>query len=95
MLALRRGAPALTEGSFEAIDTHSPRVLAYLRRSDRQTALVALNLSAAPASLTLPPELAARKWNVALSALPVPGIPARSDMVSLAGFQAMILTSDP
>ncbi len=95
MLALRRGAPALTEGSFEAIDTHSPRVLAYLRRSDRQTALVALNLSAAPASLTLPPELAARKWNVALSALPVPEIPARSDMVSLAGFQAMILTSDP
>jgi alpha-glucosidase len=93
LLAFRRDASALVEGSFEPIDTQSPHLLAYLRRSKGQTALVALNFSAARADLRLPPELVAIKWRVALSALPAPGIFPEGDRVPLAGFQAMILIS--
>jgi alpha-glucosidase len=93
LLSLRAGSPALVEGAFKTIDTQSPHLLAYLRRSEGQTALVALNFSAAPADLMLPQELASIKWKVALSALPTPGFPPESDRLSLAGFQAMILIS--
>lgn len=91
LLALRRGTPALLEGSFEPIDARSSRALVYLRRTEGQKALVALNFTSTPVSVVLPRELAARPWRVALSALPADNRSPGSRTIALPGFQALIL----
>lgn len=91
LLALRRGTRALLEGSFEPIDARSSRALMYLRRTEGQMALVALNFTSTPVSVELPQELSARPWKVALSALPAEDIPLGCRTIALPGFQALIL----
>ncbi|HTV59838.1 MAG TPA: alpha-glucosidase [Verrucomicrobiae bacterium] len=53
ILALRRSEPAFVEGSWIAVNEDDPNVLAYLRRSAKQTILVVLNMSAAPHTIQL------------------------------------------
>ncbi len=50
LLALRRAEPALSMGSYRAVDA-TGSVLAYLREAAGRRFLVALNLDSAPASL--------------------------------------------
>src|SRR3984957_20615597 len=45
VLALRHSEDALTDGEYVALNDSDPNVLAYLRRSVRETILVALNMS--------------------------------------------------
>jgi glycosidase len=46
LLALRRSSPALHWGSYRPVGPAPPDCFVYLREHDRQTFLVALNLSA-------------------------------------------------
>jgi alpha-glucosidase len=46
LLALRKSEPALRDGSQQSINNDDQNVFAYLRRSEEQTVLVALNMSA-------------------------------------------------
>jgi alpha-glucosidase len=53
ILVLRHSEPALTSGSWIAVNEKDPRVLAYLRRSADRTVLVVLNMSSSPQSIKL------------------------------------------
>ncbi len=53
MLTCRRLLPALQNGDFELLDTSHPSVIVYSRSNETMTVLVAANVSAAGASLTL------------------------------------------
>jgi alpha-glucosidase len=53
LLRLRRGTPALSVGSYEALDGTPADVLAYVRRLDGQGCLVALNFSGEEKDLDL------------------------------------------
>ncbi len=46
LLALRHTDPALLEGKYVAVNEDDPNVLAYLRQTDGETVLVAINMSA-------------------------------------------------
>lgn len=48
LIALRKDSPALTHGDLILLDSTAPGCLAYLRRGEGQTVLVALNLSNQP-----------------------------------------------
>ena len=48
LLALRHTDGALLEGKYIALNEDDPNVLAYLRRTDAETVLVAINMSAEP-----------------------------------------------
>jgi alpha-glucosidase len=52
LLAFRRQSPALLDGDYIPLNQNDPNVLAYLRRSNDQTILVALNISASPHSVS-------------------------------------------
>jgi alpha-glucosidase len=46
LLSLRHTDPALLEGKYVAVNEDDPHVLAYLRQTDAETVLVAINMSA-------------------------------------------------
>ncbi len=67
LLALRKSTPALQKGLFLPL-THDPRqVLAYLRQTENQTVLVALNFGRRKVKLALGPRLMDAKWELLLS----------------------------
>ena len=53
MLTSRRLLPALREGEFELLESTHPSVIVYIRKNANMTVLVAANVSAAGASLSL------------------------------------------
>jgi len=53
LLALRRRTPALLDGDYLPLNQDDPNVLAYLRRTKSSSALVVLNMSAAPQTIRL------------------------------------------
>jgi alpha-glucosidase len=55
VLALRRGHPALSHGSYRALDTAPDGVFAWLREHERDRVLVAVNFGARPLRLELAP----------------------------------------
>lgn len=65
LIALRRERPALHRGDIRFVDAPRP-VLAYLRQTEEDTALIILNFSARPVRFNLPQGLATR-WQVLLS----------------------------
>ena len=85
LLALRKKTPALQRGSFVPL-TPAPRgVLAYLRQSESQSVLVALNFTGRSTTLPVPEGM----WNVLLSNTPYTG-EIRSDIL-LSPHQILIL----
>ena len=52
---------------MEMIDQDNRKILSYLRRSDEESVLVCLNMTAKPALLEIPPQLTQQKWTVLLS----------------------------
>ena len=53
LLALRKSAPALRDGSYQSVDDENPYVFSFLRKSGTQTVLVSLNMSDQPRSISL------------------------------------------
>jgi alpha-glucosidase len=53
LLALRRSEPALRLGSWQSVDDDNPYVFSFLRRTDDETILVALNMSGEPRTVSL------------------------------------------
>src|ERR1700728_1286050 len=53
LLALRHTDRALLEGQYVALNDDDPNVLAYLRQTDGETVLVAINMSAEPHKIKL------------------------------------------
>jgi len=95
LIALRRRSPALLDGSYTALGD-DPHVYAYRRSAVGQTAVVALNMSGEPRTFKLPPPMRTGPfvYSVSLSSRPVAehgrGV---SDEISLAPFEAVILTA--
>ncbi len=67
LLYLRRNTPALRRGMFQPLTFNPLSVLAYLRQTDTQTVLVALNFSRREQNLVLGSELARSAWKLLLS----------------------------
>ena len=92
LIALRRRSPALLDGDYASLGD-DPHVFAYRRRVPGQTIVVALNMSGASRSFSLPSPRASAplRFNVVLSNQPRA---ARSDgaaELSLAPYEAVVL----
>jgi alpha-glucosidase len=85
LLALRKKTPALQRGSFVPLTAGPRGVLAYLRHTESQTVLVALNFTGRSTTLPVPEGM----WNVLLSSTPDTG-ETRSDIL-LSPHQILIL----
>lgn len=91
LLALRREHTALRQGLFQPLNYEPRAVLAYLKQTQEETLLVALNFRRWPARLVLGGRMANRRWRLLLSnkrsEAPVP----QDGVISLAGEEALIL----
>ena len=96
LISLRREFSALQTGIFQPI-TYEPRnLLAYLRQTNSQTILVALNFSHKPVHLHLGAELLRRDWKFLISSnVARTEIKIISGRVRLAGDEALLLIQDP
>ena len=75
VIALRRSEPALLTGSYTAINSDDPNVLAYLRKENDDTVVVALNMSNTPQKLNLTAaNLGTAKLKVLLSTTKLPDL---------------------
>jgi alpha-glucosidase len=90
LLALRRGTAALRTGELALVDVGDPDVLAYLRRSGDEVALVMVRFGLRGGEIELPS--AAGPWRVALSShdLATPTVGSR---VPLRPLEAIVLLS--
>jgi alpha-glucosidase len=93
LIALRRRSPALLDGNYAAVGS-DPHVYAYRRSTQRQTVIIALNMSGESRTFKLPPPVRTGPfvYNVALSNMTAPK-PRRlvNNELSLAPFEAVIL----
>ena len=91
LLALRREHAALRQGLFQPLSYEPRAVLGYLRQTQTETLLVALNFRRWPARLVLGGRLAGKRWRLLLSnkrsEAPVP----QDGVIALAGEEALIL----
>jgi len=96
LIALRREYPALHGGIFQPISYEPRHLLAYLRQTNTQTILVALNYSRRPVNLFLGGELLRMNWKLLVSSNQ-----ARADAkiisgkLKLAGYEVILLIEDP
>ena len=94
LIAVRRELPALRQGMFQWLTFHPQRLLAYLRQTEGQMALVALNYYGRPVRLALGGELQRHKWRLALSNRRETLPPVTGGWLPLAGHEAVILVSE-
>ncbi len=88
LIALRRRLPALRTGMLRDVAPDHPGIIAYMRGGAGAGCLVAVNLSATPQALRLPPGV--RAGGVLLTgAGPAPAV--RSDGLTLAPWQSAVL----
>lgn len=91
LLALRREHAALRQGLFQPLSYEPRAVLGYLKQTQEETLLVALNFRRWPARLVLGGRLAGKRWRLLLSnkrsEAPVP----QDGVIALAGEEALIL----
>ncbi|MBZ8132311.1 alpha-amylase family glycosyl hydrolase [Afifella sp. IM 167] len=88
LLDLRRTRPALAVGAYRPVEAEGD-VLAYCREEGTERLLVALNLGAEPAALSLPPE--ARGGRIVLSVLGNREAESVGEVLSLQGNEAVLL----
>ncbi|MEI7770602.1 MAG: alpha-glucosidase [Chloroflexales bacterium] len=91
MLALRRGAPALVAGSYQALDAQGEHILAFLRHDGvaGQTCLVALNFSGEGQALGL--EISDRQPQLRFSSHARDAQPLALDGLTLGPFEILIV----
>jgi alpha-glucosidase len=90
VISLRRTEPALLTGSYTALNPDDPNVLAYLRKENDDTVVVALNMSATPQKLNLTSaNLATTKLKVLLSTTKLPDLSDPTN-ITLAPYAALI-----
>ncbi len=90
VIALRRSEPALLTGSYTALNPDDPNVLAYLRKENDDTVVVALNMSATPQKLNLTSAgLASPKLKVLLSTTKLPDVSDTTN-ITLQPYAALI-----
>lgn len=89
LLALRREHPALTRGSYELIGGAPSGVLAYVRTTADERALVLLNFKGSPRSVDIGSD--ADNWQIGLSSKSVKRSGPLSTSMELGGNEALIL----
>jgi alpha-glucosidase len=90
LLRLRRQSIALRRGSFQPL-TQRPRAgLAYLRQTETESALVALNFSPGPIRLVLDSDLPGSRWELAISSLSEPTARASARAIALGAHEAAV-----
>jgi alpha-glucosidase len=91
LLRLRKEMPALREGMFLPVNYEPRTLLAYLRKSNQQTVLVALNFSRKRNRLVLGSELVRSGWRLVYSTRrsEMPGL--RNSLLTLDPYEVMIL----
>jgi alpha-glucosidase len=95
LISLRREYAALQSGIFQPISFEPKLLLAYLRQTDSQTILVALNFSRKPVQLHLGGELLLKSWKLLISSdVNRTEVKIISGRVSLAGDEALLLIQD-
>jgi alpha-glucosidase len=92
LLALRHKEPALSDGTYVALNEDDPNVLTYLRKGKDGAVLVVLNMSATPQKVRLSLSsagFAAPKLSVLLTTAPLPAAGA-ADELALPPFGVLI-----
>ena len=93
LLRLRRQSPALLSVLYETLGD-DPHVFAYLRRTESQTVLVGLNLSAEKQTIPVDKTaLGGRQLKLALSSVRSPGQVLQGNELELAPFEAAVFTT--
>ena len=94
LIRLRRANPALRSGRFHPL-LHQPiTAMAYLRQSEEQTLLVALNFFGWPVEVTVDESLLNHGWQLLLSSVPGDHARVRGNTLHLAPFEACILEAE-
>jgi alpha-glucosidase len=91
LIHLRKAHPALLEGDFIPLTNQPKKGMAYLRRCEEETILVALNFSHREQELGLDPPLAAMQWETLLSTYPGTEPAVEDGSIWLQGSEALIL----
>ncbi|MGD0708934.1 MAG: alpha-glucosidase [Anaerolineaceae bacterium] len=91
LIQLRKEYPALREGMFLSLNDEPRRLLAYLRKTDEQTVLIALNFSRFPVKLVLGHSLAKSQMQLLLSNKRDVIVSPATGLLSLAGQEACII----
>ncbi|HZU87121.1 MAG TPA: alpha-amylase family glycosyl hydrolase, partial [Anaerolineaceae bacterium] len=94
MIAIRRETPALRKGMFQPLSFDPRRVLAYLRQTEEQTVLVALNFSRRKTRLVLGRTLKGRSWRLLLSSRREELPEFKDGLLPLLPNEVLILSSD-
>lgn len=93
LLAIRRQVPALQFGEFIPLTDQPHHGLAYLRRTDVQTVLVALNFSRLHQVLSLDPEIAGLDWATLLTSSQAPVASSDKSSLNLEPYEVRLLLS--
>lgn len=91
LLRLRKELPALQEGLFMPLNYEPQSLLAYLRKNNHQTVLVALNFSRRRNHLVLGSELALSGWRLAFSSRRTELPLLHNSALTLEPYEALIL----
>jgi alpha-glucosidase len=91
LVEARKTHPALRSGTFLPVTDGTNFILSYLRQTDEETLLVALNFSSRRQQLVLDRELAGRKWKLLLSNKRSSMTPVEGALIPLEPDEALIL----
>jgi alpha-glucosidase len=92
LIRMRRANPALALGSYEEVAIGDRSVFAYLRRIDRQAALVVLGFGRRNVPVVLPASPSGRPWRTVLSTHS--SASAGSDQIELRPLEAVVFVDD-
>ena len=90
LVGLRKTYPALRAGAFLPVTDGTNFILSYLRQTEAETLLVALNFSSRRQQLVLGRELSGRKWELLLSNKRTSMIPVEGALIPLEPNEALI-----
>jgi alpha-glucosidase len=94
LIAIRRATPALQQGMFMPLSFSPRRVLAYLRQTEEQTVLVALNFSRRRTRLVLGRTLKGGSWKLLLSSRRTEMPEMQDGLLPLLPNEALILAAE-
>lgn len=91
LISARKTHPALRAGAYTPVTDGTRFILAYLRETDSEVILVALNFSNRRQQVLLGPDLAAKKWEFILSNKRGSMVPVESKLIPLEANEALLL----
>ncbi len=92
---LRRSLPALRIGTYREVDVGARDVLAYLRRTGDEVALVVLGFGRRAVTVTLPAPPSGRRWNPLLSTHEPMPAPNDARRLELRPLEAVVFIGSP